>query len=77
MFSQQREVSQQQLGFFGFPLDCLLLAKCKMRCIGCVASPLFLVISCFVMVGDGKGEHEGFYGVCICGQGMVPDVERE
>lgn len=28
-------------------------------------------------VGVGKGEHEGFCGVCLCGQGMVHYVERE
>lgn len=66
MFSWQRERSQQQLGFLGFPVDCLLLAKCKMRCIRCVASPLFLLISHF-LIGLGMAkENMKASVVCSC-----------
>lgn len=61
--------------FLGFPGDCLLIAKCKMRMSG--ISSGFAYFTLCNRVGDGKGEQEGFCGVFMCGQGMVHDVERE
>lgn len=43
----------------------------------CGISSVFSYFTLCNRVGDGKGEHEGLYGVCMCGQGMVHDVERE
>lgn len=47
-------------------MECLLLAKCKMRCIGRVASPLVLVIPCFVTGLGLAKENMKASVVCAC-----------
>lgn len=76
MFSQQAEASQQELGFLSFPVDCLFLAKCKMRCISWMRgiSSVFSNSILYDRVGNGRVEHEGICGVC---EHMHACVDRE